>query len=99
MKSVVRAAVAMLLTFLLSAPVVAQSATAKAGFLPTTQDNDREKGRERHPHIRGAIRELQEAKRELQTAAHDFGGHREDALKAVDEAIHQLQLALQYDKK
>jgi len=89
----------MLLTFLLGAPVVAQAPSAKSGFLPATQDNDRDRGRERHPHIRGAIKELQEAKRELQTASHDFGGHREDAVKAVDEAIHQLQLALQYDKK
>lgn len=99
MKTVVRAAVAVLLTFLLAAPIVAQAPTAKSGFLPTTQDNDRDRGRERHPHIRGAIKELQEAKRELQTGAHDFGGHRADAVKACDEAIHQLQLALQYDKK
>jgi len=99
MKTVVRAAVAMLLTFLLAAPIVAQAPTAKSGFLPTTQDNNRDRGRERHPHIRGAIKELQEAKRELQTASHDFGGHRVDAVRACDEAIHQLQLALQYDKK
>ncbi len=103
MKTVVRAAVAMLLTFLLAAPVVAQAPTAKSGFLPTTQDNDRDRdrdrGREHHPHIRGAIKELQEAKRELQTASHDFGGHRADAIRSVDEAIRQLQLALQYDKK
>ena len=99
MKTVVRAAVAMLLTSLLAAPMVAQAPTTKSGFLPTTQNNDRDRGREHHPHIRGAIKELQEAKRELQTASHDFGGHREDAVKACDEAIHQLQLALQYDKK
>ena len=99
MKTVVRAAVAVLLTFLLAAPIVAQAPMAKSGFLPTTQDNDRDRGRERHPHIRGAIKELQEAKRELQTGAHDFGGHRADAVRACDEAIHQLQLALQYDKK
>src|SRR5690348_16745780 len=99
MKTLVRAAVAMLLAFVLTAPVVAQAPTAKAGFLPTTQDNDRDRGREHHPHIRGAIKELQEAKRELQTASHDFGGHRADALRSVDEAIRQLQIALQYDKK
>jgi hypothetical protein len=91
----------MLLTFILSLPLLAQSTPRAAGFLPKVQDQGKEKSerREQHPHIRGAIRELQEAKRELQTAAHDFGGHREDALKAVDEAIHQLQLALQADKK
>jgi hypothetical protein len=89
----------MLLTFLLAAPIVAQAPTAKSRFLPTTKDNDRNRGREHHPHIRAAIKELEEAKRELQTAAHDFGGHRADAVRACDEAIHQLQLALQYDKK
>ncbi len=56
-------------------------------------------GNERHPHIRAAIRELEQAKRELQEAAHDFGGHRAEALKACDEAINQLRQALQYDKK
>jgi len=54
---------------------------------------------EPHPHIRGAISELQEARKELQTAAHDFGGHRVDAIKAVDNALKQLRLAQQYDRK
>lgn len=54
---------------------------------------------EQHPHIRAAIHELEEAKKELQTAAHDFGGHRAEALEAVDNAIKQLRQALQYDKK
>jgi hypothetical protein len=53
---------------------------------------------EPHPHIRGAIKELQEARKELQTAAHDFGGHRADALKAVDGALVQLREAEKYDK-
>ena len=55
--------------------------------------------KERHPHIRGAIRELREAKKELETADHDFGGHRKDAVKATQGAIDQLELALKYDKK
>lgn len=57
------------------------------------------KGEEQHPHIRAALRELREARRELETAAHDFGGHRKEAIEAVDNAIKQLQEALQYDKK
>ncbi|HEY6968141.1 MAG TPA: hypothetical protein VJA94_02970 [Candidatus Angelobacter sp.] len=57
------------------------------------------KGGEQHPHIRAALHELEEAKKELQTAAHDFGGHRAEALEAVDNAIKQLRQALQYDKK
>ncbi len=54
---------------------------------------------ERHPHIRAAIRELEEAKHELETAAHDFGGHRKEAIEAVDNAIRQLRQALEYDKR
>lgn len=100
MKAFTRTTLAVLLAFSLASPVIAQAPAPKAGFMPTTQDRDNDKeGRERHPHIRSAIRELHEAKRELQTAARDFGGHRADAVKACDEAIHQLQLALQSDKK
>jgi hypothetical protein len=53
---------------------------------------------ERHPEIRHAIRALEAAKKDMQAAAHDFGGHRVDALAACDNAIAQLKLALQYDK-
>jgi len=94
----VRFAFSLAVALLLSASAVPQqTASASHNFLPKTQDHDRDN--EHHPHIRGAIHELQEARKELQTAAHDFGGHRVDALRSVDEAIHQLQLALQYDKK
>jgi hypothetical protein len=54
---------------------------------------------ERHPHIRGAIKELKEARKELETADHDFGGHRVAAIKAIDHAIEQLDKALKFDKK
>jgi hypothetical protein len=54
--------------------------------------------KERHPYIRAALRELRAAKKELKAAAHDFGGHRVDAINAVDEAIKQLEIALQFDK-
>lgn len=58
------------------------------------------KGRtEAHPEIRKAIAALERAKYDLQHAAHDFGGHRADALAATDKAIEQLKLALQYDRK
>jgi hypothetical protein len=53
---------------------------------------------ERHPHIRAAIEELREAKKELERADHDFGGHRKEAIKALDEAIIQLERALKFAK-
>ena len=57
------------------------------------------KGGEHHPKIRHAIKALEAAKEDLEDASHDFGGHRAEALEAVNNAIKQLQEALQYDKK
>ena len=48
----------------------------------------------RHPHMHHALRQLRECRAELREAAHDFGGHREKALKAVDAAIVQIDKAL-----
>jgi hypothetical protein len=69
-----------------------------SGQLGTSSAQAKE-GKERHPHIRAAIRELREARRELETADHDFGSHRKEAIEAVDVAIHQLEKALKFDKK
>ncbi|GAC1515655.1 MAG: hypothetical protein NVS1B4_07020 [Gemmatimonadaceae bacterium] len=61
--------------------------------------NEQKRGREGHPAIRSAMRHLQLAKSDLNRASHDFGGHRVEALKSVDEALMHLRLALQADKK
>jgi len=53
---------------------------------------------ELHPEIREAIASLRRAKEHLNQAAHDFGGHRAEAIRATNEAIRQLQLCLEYDK-
>jgi len=50
---------------------------------------------EPHPHIHAAIAELREAREELRTAAHDFCGHRKEAIEKTDQALHQLQRALE----
>jgi hypothetical protein len=50
----------------------------------------------RHPQIHAALNALQNAKIHLQEAAHDFGGHRVDAIRAIDEASRQLEICLQY---
>lgn len=60
---------------------------------------ERREPREAHPEIRKAIAALERAKRDMQRASHDFGGHRADALAACDKAIEQLRLALQFDKR
>ena len=54
---------------------------------------------EPHPEISAAIRALERAKLHLQRAAHDFGGHRVEAIQSIDAALAQLKLALEYDKK
>ncbi len=51
-----------------------------------------------HPHIHTAITELVAARQELKSAAHGFGGHRVDAMAAIDGALKQLRLAQQFDK-
>jgi hypothetical protein len=54
---------------------------------------------EQHPEIHRAIAALEKAKDYMQHAAHDFGGHRERALKDCDAAIAQLREALKYDAR
>jgi hypothetical protein len=49
-----------------------------------------------HPRIAKAIEALKDARAYLQAAPHDFGGHRVEAIKASDDAIRQLNLALAY---
>jgi len=50
-----------------------------------------------HPEIRDAINSLRHAREHLDRAAHDYQGHRVDAIRAIDEAINQLQICLRYD--
>ncbi|MEO6393334.1 MAG: hypothetical protein ABIP75_15910 [Pyrinomonadaceae bacterium] len=51
-----------------------------------------------HPKIRAAIAALEAAKVELAAAPGDFGGHKNDALAAVDNALKRLRLALQFER-
>ncbi|MGH9512408.1 MAG: hypothetical protein ACRD2U_09770 [Terriglobales bacterium] len=53
---------------------------------------------ERHPEIHRAIEALRNAKHHLEEAAHDFGGHKADAIRATDEAIRQLEICERYDR-
>jgi hypothetical protein len=52
----------------------------------------------RHPHIHAAVGALEAAQQELKEAAHDFCGHRAQALKDTDAALRQLRLAVQCAK-
>ena len=52
-----------------------------------------------HPRLGHALVDLHIAKEHLEKAPHDFGGHRADAVKACDEAIKQIELAVKFDAK
>jgi len=52
--------------------------------------------REFHPRLVKAIESLRDAKAYLESAPHDFGGHKRQAIRAVDDAIRQLELARAY---
>src|SRR5712692_10015037 len=54
---------------------------------------------DKHPALHKAIVALFDAKRDLEHADHDFGGHRKQAIEDIDKAVAQLKLAMQYDKK
>jgi hypothetical protein len=49
-----------------------------------------------YPNIHKAINALEMAKKDMEKAGHDFGGHKADAIAACDKAIEQLKLALQF---
>jgi hypothetical protein len=53
---------------------------------------------EPHPEIREAIAALRRAKEHMEHAAHDFGGHKVEAIRATDVAIHQLEDCLKFDR-
>jgi DNA-binding NtrC family response regulator len=50
----------------------------------------------RHPHIMGAERALHHAERQLEEAAHHYGGHRAKALELVKLAEGELREAVAY---
>jgi hypothetical protein len=85
------------LTFPAGAPAAPPAHNAQPAAAPAFHANANPTP-EPHPEIRAAIESLRHAREHLEHAAHDFGGHRVDAIKSIDEAIHQLQVCLEYDK-
>jgi len=49
---------------------------------------------ERHPHIDEALEAMRGAKRQLETAEHDFDGHRRKSIEHLDMAIHEAEICL-----
>ena len=54
-------------------------------------------GGERHPHLHVVLDELRDAKIELEHEKHNWGGHRDAAVRAIEEARHQIVEVLKYE--
>jgi hypothetical protein len=48
-----------------------------------------------HPHIHEALEAMRNAKTHLETAAHDFHGHRVKAIEHLNQAIHEAEICEQ----
>jgi hypothetical protein len=49
---------------------------------------------ERHPHIDEALEAMRSAKHHLETAEHDFHGHRVKAIEHLDRAIREAEICM-----
>jgi len=50
------------------------------------------------PEIHKAMRKLRGAKQDLEKAAHDYGGHKAKAIEAINQALDELNAALDSEK-
>ena len=60
---------------------------SSAGLTPVAEARFRD-----HPKLESAHDSLKEAKEYLEAASHNFHGHREAAVRAIDAAMHQVRL-------
>ena len=69
-----------------AAPAVASPSPLPAAASPAPQH---------HPRIDAAIGHLEQAKKELLAAPPEFAGHRDNAIKRIDEALVECHKALE----
>ena len=74
---------------LTSAGITAVFMLLLMGYLPAMADQ---------PHMHDALSALQRAKSELEQATRDKGGHRDNALIRVNEAIIEVKEGIEYDR-
>jgi hypothetical protein len=67
-----------------AAPVAAAPASPVAAPVPPP-----------HPHIDEALEAMRSAKHHLETADHDFHGHRVKSIEHLNQAIHEAEICLQ----
>jgi len=51
------------------------------------------------PHMQAALDHLRLAEADLRKADPDKGGHREKAMKLVNQAINQVEMGINFDRK
>ena len=98
---IVFAVAALVIAFAYTASTPAAPNKANANAVPTAApqpNTTTATAAEPHPEIREAIGALRRAKEHMEHAAHDFGGHKVEAIRATDVAIHQLEDCLKYDR-
>jgi hypothetical protein len=66
-----------------AAPAVAAAPAPAAAVVP-----------ERHPHIEEALESMRAAKHHLESAEHDFDGHRVKAIEHLDRAIREAEICM-----
>jgi hypothetical protein len=49
---------------------------------------------EKHPHIDEALESMRAAKHHLESAEHDFDGHRAKAIEHLNQAIHEAEICM-----
>ncbi|MFO1152602.1 MAG: hypothetical protein U1E42_02895 [Rhodospirillales bacterium] len=69
-----------------------------AAATATTAGKGAQSGKEDHPKMEAALKDLDKARGELASAAHDFEGHRAKALELVTEAKEEIRQGLASDK-
>jgi hypothetical protein len=92
-------AAAALLSLVVAAPTSILAQATSSGQA-SGQTPAKKQGGERHPVIHKSINQLERVKGELQQeASRDFGGHRAKAVGHINQALQELQQALQADKQ
>lgn len=62
---------------------------------PAAADDRERRDERKYPRIHSALEALRSAREELVSAGDDFHGHKDTAMRAVDEAIRQLQVLVE----
>jgi hypothetical protein len=82
-----------------SARAQATDSTKKVVATKKAAAAEKKEGKEAHPRLVAAMKKLEASKKDLEAAPNDFGGHKAEAIKSIDEAMKHLRLALAADKK